>query len=226
VYQPDFGVVAHYFPELLGGLALTFLTSLASFGIALVLGLLLALASMAKQRPIRYLGLGTMDVLRGTPELAQIFWIYYAIPIILGMPVGGLVTGTVGLGISLSAYLAESYRAGLHAVPRGNIEAARSLGMSRAQTLVRIQLPQAALVMIPSMMNYYVLMLKRTAYLVAIGVPELMFTTYRLGSVTYRPLELLTAAAVLYLGVSIAFTYASRLVEARLHRRLAIAIPT
>jgi polar amino acid transport system permease protein len=167
-----------------------------------------------------------MDGLRGTPELAQIFWIYYALPIMLGIPVGALVTGTIGLGVSLSAYLAEIYRAGLMAVPRGNLEAARGLGMSRGQTLVRIQLPQAALVMIPGMMNYYVLMLKRTAYLLAIGVPELMFTTYRLGSQTYRPLELLTAAALLYLAVAFTFTFASRRVEARLHHRLAISIPT
>lgn len=226
MYEPDPGVVIRYLPDLLSGLWLTFVLSLASFGIALVLGLPLALASMSRARPVSIVGLGTIDILRGTPELAQIFWIYYAVPIIFGIPVGALVTGTIGLGVSLSAYLAETYRAGLSAVPRGNLEAARSLGMSRAQTLIRIQLPQAALVMIPGMMNYYVLMLKRTAYLLAIGVPELMFTAYRLGSVTYRPLELLTAAALLYLTVAVSLSFASRRVEAVLHRRLAIAIPT
>ena len=225
MYEPDPSVVVRYFPELLSGLTLTFLTSLASFGIALVLGLGLALASMSRRRAVSFLGLGTMDVLRGTPELAQIFWIYYAVPIVFGLPVGALVTGTIGLGVSLSAYVAETYRAGLSAVPRGNLEAARGLGMSRGQTLIRIQLPQAALVMIPGMMNYYVLMLKRTAYLLAIGVPELMFTAYRLGSVTYRPLELLTAAALLYLIVAFSFSVAGRRVESVLHRRLAIEIP-
>jgi His/Glu/Gln/Arg/opine family amino acid ABC transporter permease subunit len=226
MYEPDPGVVLRYLPELLSGLSLTFTISVASFGIALVLGLPLALASMSRVRGLSAAGLGAMDILRGTPELVQIIWIYYALPILFGLPVGAVATGTIGLGVSLSAYLAETYRAGLSAVPRGNLEAARSLGMSRAQTLVRIQLPQAALIMIPGLMNYYVLMLKRTAYLLTIGVPELMFTSYRLGSVTYRPLEILTAAALMYLTVSFSLSYLSRRLEALLHRRLAVTIPT
>ena len=218
-YEPDLRVIAQYLPELSSALLVTLAISLASFVIALVLGLPMALASLSKIRPLSAIGVAAMEVFRGTPEMVQLLWVYYVLPIVFGLPVGAVVTGVLGLGVSLSAYLAEVYRAGLGSVPKGNVEAARGLGMSRSQTLFRIQLPQAALIMIPGMLSNYILLLKRTSLLLAIAVPELMFTAYRLSSVTFRPLELLSTVALTYLAITFSLSWAVRRIENKLQSR-------
>jgi polar amino acid transport system permease protein len=219
-YQPDFEVVLRYLPNLASGLLLSVEISAAAFAIALVAGLFIALASLSTSRPLALVGIGLLEVFRGIPEIVLLIWVYFVLPIVLGVPIGGIPAGIIGLGLLCSAYVAEIYRAGLRSVPRGNVEAARSLGMSRWQTLRRVQLPQAALVLIPGMMNNYILLLKGTSLLLALAVPELMFTAYRLGSISFRPLELLTAVALLYLAVTSSLSFFVRRVERSLLQRV------
>lgn len=207
-YRPDFHVVLRYWPAIQDAFFVTIKISIMAYVLAFLLGLLVALLLMSKNRMLFFAARAYAEVLRGTPEMVQILWIFYVLPITFGLRLGVMATGVIGLGISLSAYLGEVFRAGFKAVPRGHVEAARALGMSQIHTLFRIQLPEAVPVIVPLLMSNYILLLKRTSLLIAIGAPELLFRTRAIASDTFRPLELLTVAALLYLGLVFVLSFA------------------
>jgi len=215
-YYPDWGVALRYWPEIAHGLVLTFRISLLAFLLALVLGLPLGLCRLSKNKIAQRIASVFIEILRGTPEMVQLLWLYYVLPMVLRIPLTDITTGVLMLGISLTAYMAEVYRSGISSVTKGQIEAAKALGMSQVHTLSRIVIPQAMRVMIPPMLNNYVLVLKRVSLLMAIGVPELMYSSQRISSVTYRPLEVLSFAALLYVAV----TYPATLLVRRLETRV------
>jgi len=217
-YHADWGVALRYSDELLHGLLITFQLSLAAFALALFVGLVIALLRLSRYKSLNYLTIVYIEVFRGTPEMVQLVWAYYVLPMFFGLPLSSIATGIIVLGFSLSAYLAEVYRAGIESVPGGQVEAARALGLSRTHTFIRIILPQALRVMFAPMLNNYVLLLKRTSLLMAIAVPELMFASHRLSSYTYRPLEILTAAALLYLVI----TYPATIIVGQIEKRFAL----
>ena len=219
-YRPDFHVVARYWPAIQNAFFVTIEISVVAYILAFALGFVLALMLMSRNRIFSYAGRAYAEVLRGTPELVQILWIFYVLPVTFGLRLGVMTAGIIGLAISLSAYLGEVFRAGFKAVPRGHGEAARALGMSQAHTLFRIQLPEAVPVIVPLLMSNYILLLKRTSLLTAIGAPELLFRTRSIASETFRPLEMLTVAAVLYLALVLVLSFAERRLEAR------VALPT
>jgi polar amino acid transport system permease protein len=182
--------------------------------IALVLGLVIALARRTRVRPVGIAVTFAADFIRGTPLLIQLYVIFYVFPT-WGLTLSPLMSGVLGLGIHYSTYTAEVYRAGVEGVPRGQWEAARALNFSRARTWWHVVLPQAIPPVIPVLGNHLIGMFKETPLLSAIAVIELVGEARIIGSETFRYLEPMTLVGLLFLLVSLL----SAVVVVRLERR-------
>ena len=193
----DLSVLAPYIPEFMRGLQATLLYSVMSVGLAIVIGLAAALARLSDIAPLRWLARGYVDVVRGTPALVQIFFIYFGAPAI-GIRLGAPTSAVIALGLNSGGYLAEIFRAGILGVDPGQVEAGRSLGMSRTQTLWRIVLPQAARLVVPSTAGEFTNLVKGTSLLSTISITELTRVAQQVVSVTFRPIEAYLAIAVAY----------------------------
>jgi len=159
---------------------------------------------------------GLVQFIRGTPLLVQAFFLFYVFPS-YGLTLPALTTGIIAIGIHYSAYAAEAYRAGIESVPRGQWEAATALSLSPRRRWTGVVLPQAIRAVIPSLGNYVIAMFKDSAILAAITVVEVLNTAQAIGSDSFRYLEPLTLAALLYLLVS----YPAAKLIRRLEHRLA-----
>ncbi len=193
----DLSVLLPYVPEFMRGLQATLLYSVMSVGLAIVIGLAAALARLSDIAPLRWLARGYVDVVRGTPALVQIFFIYFGAPAI-GIRLGAPTSAVIALGLNSGGYLAEIFRAGILGVDPGQVEAGRSLGMSRTQTLWRIVLPQAARLVVPSTAGEFTNLVKGTSLLSTISITELTRVAQQVVSVTFRPIEAYLAIAVAY----------------------------
>jgi polar amino acid transport system permease protein len=159
----------------LGGLSLTLLLGLAALVCAFPVGVLLALARLSPWRLLRWPVTGVVSIVRGTPLLMVVFWAYFFLPALTGQQTGQFTTMLAALVIFNGAYLSEIVRAGIQGIPRGQTEAARSLGFSSAQALGWIVFPQALRHMLPSLVNQFVATLKETSLGYIIGLQEVAF---------------------------------------------------
>ncbi|PJI40644.1 amino acid ABC transporter permease [Ciceribacter selenitireducens] len=172
--------------------------SLVSLVIGLSVASLLTAARMSRLAPLRVLGTVYVSLFRGTPALIQIFLLYFGGPQI-GLQLEPFAAGAIALGLNIGAYMAESMRGGILSVDRGQTEAARSLGFSRAQSMRWIVLPQAARLMIRPLGVNAVALVKGTALVATISVVELTYTAQRFIGSTYKPFEIFAVTAVLYM---------------------------
>lgn len=193
----DWNIIVHYFPFLLSGAVLTLKISVLSLVLGLVFGLTAALCKLAHNPLLRWPAKFYIWLIRSTPLLVQLFIIYFGFPQI-GIDLGPFVSGVLGLALNVGAYNAETIRGGIISVPKGQTEAARSLGMSSAQAMRRIILPQALRIIIPPLGNNFVILIKDTSLVSTITVVELTLTAQRLIGSTYKPFEMYVMAAVLY----------------------------
>lgn len=211
----DFTATFKYMPFLLEGAGLTLLVSSAGLCIGMVVGLLLALLRMSNLAVVRA-GAGLyIDVFRSTPLLAQLMWIFFALPILTGITLSPFNTGVLGLGLYAGAYLAEVYRSGILAIPQGQWQASRALGMNTVQLLGRVILPQAIWRVLPPLASMWISILKESSLVSAIAMEELTFRGQSLGNLTLRPTEALTTIALIYLAMTYPFAIAAN----ALHRR-------
>jgi polar amino acid transport system permease protein len=202
-------------PELLRGLWITIQVTLLGMAIALVVGQVVAIIRYSKIPVVSQLFGFYVQFIRGTPLLIQAYFAYFALPA-YGIAFSPLVTGIVVIGINYSAYTAEVYRAGVEDVPAGQWEAATALSLPMPRTWIRIVLPQALRAVVPMLGNYLVQMFKDSAVLFAITVYELMGRVQAIGSGTYRYLEPVTIAGLMYLVVSLVASLLVRTLERRL----------
>ena len=170
-FNPE--IAARMWPDvLLEGAKNTVIYTAAGFSFGLTFGLLLALMKLSSVAPYRWIATGYIELLRGLPALVTILFVGFGIPIAFGgwnVPGGFLGKATLGLGLVAAAYMAETIRAGIQAVPKGQMEAARSLGMSRTWAMVSIIIPQAFRIIIPPLTNELVLLIKDTSLLFVLG---------------------------------------------------------
>lgn len=204
-------------PQLLRGLLVTIQVTLIGIVIALVVGLVVAVIRFSKIPVLSQLFGFYVQFVRGTPLLIQAYFAFFALPA-YGITFDALTTGIVVIGINYSAYTAEVYRAGVEDVDPGQWEAATALSLPIARTWLRIILPQAITSVVPVLGNYLVQMFKDSAVLFAITIYELMGRAQAIGSSTYRYLEPITIAGLLYLIVSVIASQLIRLLERRLAR--------
>jgi polar amino acid transport system permease protein len=224
-FQFNTAFMLEWLPYILGGVPLTILISVLGILLAVPLALLGALGRLSRN-PVFYGVSGFyVSFVRGTPLMVQIFFIYLGLPQLAQYAPGSLqnlfvlgtvTSGVLALGINYGAYMAEIFRAGIQSVGHGQVEAAQALGMTRAQTLRRIVLPQAIRVIIPPTGNEFIAMIKDSALVGIVGTQELFFRASKIGRQYFQNLETLVVAAIIYWILTSIFSY----FQGRLERRL------
>jgi His/Glu/Gln/Arg/opine family amino acid ABC transporter permease subunit len=203
-----------FLPILLEGALVSAEVTAGALVVASVLGLLLALASLARSRLLYGFARSWIELIRGTPALTQLFVLYFGLAD-YGLQLPPLAAAIVGLGINGSAYLAEIFRAGIQAVGHGQREAALSLGLTPFWAARDVVLPQAARMMVPPFVNYGVQLLKDTSLVSSIAAPEIMFRARNLVMETYDSMTIYLLVAAIYLVISIPLSQLASFLQAR-----------
>ncbi|WP_108259222.1 amino acid ABC transporter permease [Mangrovicoccus ximenensis] len=211
----DFAVILAKAPQILAGLGVTILIWVAGTLLAAILGFLVATARRYGGRLADLVLSVPVEVIRGTPFLVQIFLLYFGGPYI-GLRLDPIAAGLLGLTIYGAAYYAEIFRAGFQSVPPGHSEAADCVGLTRMQTILHVQLPEMALLVLPPSMNMAVILLKETALLSLITVPEMTMTVQAIGSQQYAFVESIVVLALVYWALVELANFLGRLAERRL----------
>jgi polar amino acid transport system permease protein len=194
----DWSVVWQYRDALAAGTATTFLLTIATMAIALPCGIVVAALRLYGIAPVRAVATAYVELFRNLPLILVVFWAFYVVPILIGVGLSPLATGLAALALNVTAYNAETFRAGINSIRRGQMEAAVALGMSRAQALRRVVLPQAGRRILPVLASTWVSLFKDTSLVSVIAVSELAYTAMQIRAQTFRVLEMLTAMAVIY----------------------------
>ncbi len=216
----DFLLNPNNIAMLFQGLFMTLILAFLAVMLGAILAILPAFMRMSKNKILKGIATTYVEVIRGTPMLVQVLIIYQLmkLPLILflGIDMGSFIPGLVALVINSSAYMSEIIRAGILAVDKGQTEAARSLGMSQTQTMIKIILPQAINNIIPALGNEFVTIIKETSIFMYLGVAELMFQINIIKSNTFRVTEVYMVAGVLYMILTIPLSKLMNLLERRL----------
>lgn len=204
-------------PLLMAGLKFTIPLTLLSFVLGLTVGLLVAVIRLFAPRPIAALVRFYVWIFRGTPLLVQLFLIFYGLPSI-GILLDAFTAALIGFTLNVGAYTSEIIRAAISAVPKGQWEAAYSIGMNWRQAMMRTILPQAARVSVPPLSNTFISLVKDTSLAAAITVPELFQVAQRIVATSYEPLILYIEAALIYLALSTVLSALQNRLEQRFAR--------
>ncbi|CAN7435907.1 amino acid ABC transporter permease [Rhizobium sp. LjRoot254] len=206
-------------PSLLwAGLIFTIPLTLLSFVLGLSLGLVTAVTRLFAPKPLVWLARFYVWIFRGTPLLVQLFVIFYGLPTSTGIVLDAFSAALIGFTLNVGAYTSEIVRAAISSVPRGQWEAAYSIGMSWSQAMARTILPQATRVSVPPLSNTFISLVKDTSLAAAITVPELFQTAQRIVATTYEPLILYIEAALIYLALSSVLSALQERLEKRFER--------
>ncbi|MGY2197938.1 ectoine/hydroxyectoine ABC transporter permease subunit EhuD [Pseudomonas gingeri] len=203
-------------PDLLRGLLVTVQVVVLGFLLAVLLGLILAIAQRSPFAAPRRFCQGYLSFFRNTPLMVQLYVLFFALPS-AGITLPAISTGVIGLGLYYSAYIAEAYRGAIDGVPTGQWEAARALDFDTTTTWRRIILPQALKPMLPVLGNYLIGMFKETPLLAVITIPELFQAAKQVAGMTYRYTEPYTLMAVLFLIISVPTSLLFKYLERRSH---------
>lgn len=206
------------FPALIGAIPVVIQLVIGAMALALVLGLLVALARISTVKPVNAVAVAYVEVIRGTPLLVQLVYIYFVLPSI-GIDINPVPAGIIGLGLNYGAYLSEVFRSAILSVERGQTEAALSLGYTPTAALWRVVIPQSFTVSLGPIGNYFIAMVKDTALASAIAVTEILKTANILNSQTFQTTPIYTAAALLYLLISLPLSRGVILLERKVRSR-------
>ena len=215
--------IGRYPKGTLGGVGLTLYLAVVSLALSFIGGLVLGLLSVSRNRLLRWGSMTVIQTIRGMPLLMVIFWMFFLLPAMLGGGMTAAWTIIVALTLFTSAYMSEIVRAGITGIPKGQMEAAISTGLSHGQAMFFIILPQALRNMIPSFVNQFVSMIKDTSLAFIVGVTELTQIATQINNRTMLyPTEIFIFIAVIYFVMCFAFTELSRWLERRLAYRKSI----
>ncbi|WP_315709007.1 amino acid ABC transporter permease [Brenneria uluponensis] len=191
----------------IGGLVLTLFIALSGLVCAFPLAILVGIARTSKYKVFFIPATIFSSVIRGLPVLMLVFWSYFAVPLLSGHSISGVMTLTVALIIYETAFLGEVIRAGIKSIPVGQIEAARTLGISYSRTLTEVILPQALFTMIPSILNQFINLIKNTSLGYVIGVAELTYSAYQINTIELtKPLQVFGILAIIYFIICFSLT--------------------
>ena len=218
-YEWNFSVVWDYRAVLLAGLLHTVVLAMITIIASMILGLMLALVRNSKIPHVYPTISAFISVVRAVPVLVLLVWMYYCLPIITGLKLDGYTTVIIALSIYSSAFFAEIFRGGIQSIDRGYVEAAHSVGMTRRQTFQRIIAPLAFQRIFPPLVNQCILVLKNTTLAGYVAVPELLYLGQQVSIRTFRPLELLTAVAILFVVTIVPLTLAAEYFEKKFHEK-------
>jgi polar amino acid transport system permease protein len=216
-YEFDWSVVLQ--PRLwLLGLSVTLCYAIVTTLLGLLIGVICGILSLSKSRFIKFPVHVYVQFFRCTPLLVQIIWFYYALPMISGIGIPAWMAAGLGLTLYMGSFSAEIFRGGVISIDLGQWQASKAIGMSYAQMMWNVILPQAVRRMIPPVVNQSVMQLKNTSLLYVIAVPDLMYTSADLASSTYRPLEIYTTVALIYFALLYPLTHFAQRLENRADR--------
>ena len=201
---------------LLSGLTTTIYISVVSIIISAVIGFIVAIPSLAKNKFLTYINIGYVEIVRSIPLLVLILWIYYGLPIMTGISFSPFVSGIIALSISESAFQAEIFRAGINSIKKAQWEAGSSLGLNFFKRLRLVILPQAIKNILPALGNQFVYVLKMSSLVSIIGIGDLTRKANELVVSTYRPLEIYTFLILEYLVLILIVSYFVRKLEKKL----------
>ena len=222
----NLSVFWEYREVLLKGLAFNFYVFACAAAAALTLGLGAALLRVNRWRPVRWAGTLHVEIFRNAPDYVMVVWVHFVLPLLLGFAIGRrlefppFLSAVIALGLVYSGYFAETFRAGIQSIPRGNIDAGRACGMSDRLILWRITLPQVVVRMLPEALNNFVSLLKATTIVSLIAVPDLMYQVSMVTQQEMRPLPLYTGAAVTYFLLIFVLASAVRAASERWRRKI------
>lgn len=208
-------LILNCLPYLVKGAVMTIELTIIAICFGLIIGLIIALAKISNKSILSKPASFYTWVIRGTPLLLQLYFLYYGLPQV-GITLSSFVAASLGLSMCAGAYIAEIIRAGIESIDKGQMEAARSLGMTYFQAMRRIIIPQAYRRMIPPLGNEFIALLKDSSLVSTIAMVDLMRTANQMYATTFRPLEIFITAAVLYLMMTSFFTVGFDKIEKRL----------
>jgi len=194
----DWSVVWQHRDALLAGTATTVLLTVMTMVIAVPCGMAVAALRLYARAPVRAVATAYVELFRNLPLILVVYWAFYVLPITTGLGLSPLATGLAALALNVTAYNAETFRAGINSIRKGQIEAATALGMSRPQALRRVVIPQALRRVLPILASTWVSLFKDTSLVSVIAVSELAYVSMQIRSQTFRVLEMLTAMAAIY----------------------------
>ena len=203
---------------LLSGLTTTIYISVVSIIISMILGMLVALPSLSKNKFLSYFNITYVEIVRAIPLLVLILWVYYGLPIMTGISFSPFVSGIIALSISESAFQAEIFRAGINSIKKAQWEAGSSLGLSFLNKLRFVIMPQAIKNILPAIGNQFVYVLKMSSLVSIIGIGDLTRKANELVVTTYRPLEIYTFLIFEYLILILIVSYFVRKLEKKLKK--------
>ena len=217
-------IVQVYWNMLLSAMGKTLLLTLLSLIFAMIIGMIFALMNVGKNRAFNLIGTVYVDAVRGVPLIVLAYFIYFGVPSgikMLGIQdfrLTALQAGTIALSMNCGAYMAEIIRAGIESVDKGQMEASRSLGLSYANSMRLVVIPQAIRTMIPSIINQFIITLKDTSILSVIGFPELTNMGKTISGNTFKPLQAWAIVGVMYMVVIITLSKVAKKIERRIQR--------
>ncbi|ATQ56431.1 amino acid ABC transporter permease [Paracoccus yeei] len=201
-YTLDLGAVTRNMGPLMDGLWVTLQLTLAANVIGVIAGFALALLTTSKLAVLRLPAVLFVEFFRCTPAIVQIVWFFYCVPMIFNVFWGPVFMGIIALGLNLTAFNAEAYRASIQAVPREHLDAGIALGLSPTQRVLNIVLPQALRNSVPVLLTNGIGIFQQSALVAIVGVADLMYQGKTLATATYRPIETFTVVALIYLAIS------------------------
>ena len=201
---------------LISGLGLTVSISFISIFFSLIIGFLISIPGLSKNKYVRSFNVVYIEFFRAIPLLVLLLWVYYGLPIVFGISLGAFLAGVISLALSDSAFEAEIFRAGLQSVELGQRDAAKSIGLNKFQELLLIVFPQAIRIILPAIGNQFVYVLKMSSLVSIIGLADLTRKANELVVTVYRPLEIYTFLVLEYLVLIIIISYLIRKLEKRL----------
>lgn len=219
MYHWNWRVIIDYWPVYVQGAFVTLWLTFLVVITGTLLGVLIGLMRRSEVGVISLFAKAYTELFRALPILVLLVWIFYVVPIVFGLRLSPFVSALVALSINLSAFVAETVRAGIDAIPRNQFESGKTLGLSSMQVMFVIILPQALRNMLPNLMGLYVTQLKNTSLASIIAVNELLHRSNTIISETFRPLEVYTGVAIMYLIIILPITFFANWVESRLSKQ-------
>jgi len=216
MYKLDFGVLLEYLPQLLDGLKWTFIISVLSVIGGSIFGIAGALSRISKNKALNFIAAAYVEWIRNTPLLVQIMFIYFGIGVFVS--VSAFVASVAALSIFSGAYITEIFRAGIQSIHKGQREASLSLGMTEAQTMRFVILPQAFKRILPPLVGQFITLIKDSSLVSVIAVSELMYAAKNVITMTFRAFEVYIFVALFYFILSYALSRSVRVLEERMAR--------
>ena len=218
----NFAILLDFWQALLLGLWMTIKLTLICVVLGSILGFAVAIARTSKRPVLSRVAGAYVEVFRGTPVLIQLFWIFFCLPLILGVDMSNMVAGILALTLYMGAITSETFRASLKSIGKEQYDASVALGLPQRVQLTNVVLPQAVLRAVPTLLSNCISLFKESALVSAVGMADLMFIGQNISMNTGRPIEVLTAVALIYFVIAFPLTRAVTYTERRILAKLAL----